>query len=162
METEITDFETNDSQDKMPTFLKVLCILTFVGSGFGILSGIASFTFLTPDVAFENLAKSAADLGSKLPDYDEFVKWTNYSNIIGFIMSMLGLLAGILMWKRMKIGYYIYIFSWVGAIAMMIAASKHVYDSMTEKVFPIVLVLTILIMAAFVIMYGINLKHMKK
>jgi len=37
METEITQM---DEAPKRPTFLKVLCILSFIGSGFGILACI--------------------------------------------------------------------------------------------------------------------------
>ncbi len=162
METEITDFETNDSQDKMPTFLKVLCILTFVGSGIGLLGGIANLAFLTPDVLYKTMIENSKQLDSVLPPYNEFVQWSNYSNIVSFLMSILGLVAGVLMWKRKKVGFYIYVFSWVGSVVMTAVAFDHISDSFTEKLFPVVIAINVLLMAAFVIMYGINLKHMNK
>ena len=42
MENKFDDFETEPSQ--RPTFLTVLCILTFIGSGWGILGSIWAYT----------------------------------------------------------------------------------------------------------------------
>ena len=41
-------FETQATRAKRPTFLTVLCILTFIGSGWGVLGSI--FNFFTADV----------------------------------------------------------------------------------------------------------------
>ena len=162
METEISEIENEYIEDKMPTFLKVLCILTFIGSGIGILGGIANLAFLTPDVLYQTMIENSKQLDSVLPPYDEFIQWSNYSNIVSFLMALLGLLAGILMWKRKKVGFYIYVFSWLGSVVMTAVAFDHVSDSFTAKLFPIIIALNVILMAAFVIMYGINLKHMNK
>ncbi len=161
MEEHTIDLDQPQQAAKRPTFLTVLCILTFVGSGLGLLSAIASFTVLSPANTYSALELNASRMNAVIPAYEEFATWTTYNTIVSTISTLLGLIAGIMMWKLNKSGFYIYLLSWIAPVVMTAVSFKHVSDSVTADFFPIVIALNVLIMAAFVIMYAVNLKHMK-
>lgn len=161
MENNTIDFEEQNGATERPKFLTVLCILTFVGSGLTIISSLMSLTVFTPAKLYATMEANAVKLKSTIPPFAEYVEWTNYSNIVSILCGVLGLVGGILMFKQLKSGFYLYALSWVAAIVMQVVAFEHVSDSFTRNLFPIIVALNILFMAAFVIMYGVNLKHMK-
>lgn len=151
-----------ENEGKLPTFLKVLCILTFVGSGLGILNGIGSFTFMTPDQMYQLIIENAALQDATPPNYNEFITWSTYTNIVSFACSIAALTGAVLMWKLKRVGFFIYAISWLPEVIMGAMAYKYISDSMTAKFFPIAVMLNVLIMIAFIVMYGVNLKHLRK
>lgn len=162
MEAANIDNDYNHEQDKIPIFLKVLCILTFVGSGLTVLIGIVNLALFTPADAYKIIAEASPSALSELPPYDEYIKWSTYSNVVSLFAGLLGLTAAILMWKRKKTGYFLYIFSWVVPFGMSFIANEHIATESSKAFFPIMTALTFLIMGAFIVMYGLNLKHMNK
>jgi len=146
---------------KRPTFLTVLCILTFVGSGIGIISGIMGFFLFTPEQTYSILEGNAAKMGAEIPQFSEYSKWMNYNSAVSLFSAVLGLLGGLMMFKLKKAGFVVYLFSWVASVGISAASFKHTSDSVTAELFPIVIAISLLLMAAFVIMYAVNLKHMK-
>jgi len=146
---------------KRPTFLTVLCILTFIGSGWGLISALA-FT----------------DEG--LNAYASYYKWV-------MILLNVGTLFGALqMWKLKKMGLYIYTVStlaavvlmWVvikGYVASLMAPAMGSVDSGNESVDSMIatagnemvqsamnmaLILGTIFPVLFLIMYWINAKKM--
>ena len=162
IQNELID-ETNQVTNERPVFLKVLCILTFVGSGLALFSGI--WTVLQAD-SLENFEALAANpdldiFGILDIDFEEFSKWNFYSGLATIFGSLAGLTGGLLMWNLKKVGYPIYIAAWVIPMIIGFMSISHVMPSAMQGIGIATQVVSMLFMAAFVIMYGVNLKHMK-
>jgi hypothetical protein len=150
-----------------PTFLTVLCILTFIGSSWGIYSGITNYysADMAAGVAGEQFEKIQEQLDNEegaegftrfFQSMGESLTPENIKNsgIASSITSLITLIGAILMWGLRKTGFYVYL---VGAIAAIIA--------------PIVILGGVAGIAAsggaafagilFVILYALNLKHLR-
>jgi asparagine N-glycosylation enzyme membrane subunit Stt3 len=134
--------QTNEAA-KRPTFLTVLCILSFIFSGLAIIGYITAI----------GLAGVASAAMSNLSD-DAMATYTGPSVgltwayiVIGFITTLVGLFGVIKMWKLQKVGFYIYTACVVISIIMGIVYSGFGFMS----ILPLV----------FVVLYGLNLKAMK-
>ena len=145
---------------KRPMFLQVLCILTFVGAGLGIAQSL--FTIFIVG-AFDNAMNTLADLDSG-PFVDEFqnsYRWTKISYILNLVGSLLCLAGALIMWRLRKYGYFIYVLGQllplIGSFMVMNAFSTGFLGGLgfiglaLGAIFPI----------GFIIMYGLNLKHMR-
>ncbi len=149
---------------KRPKFLTVLCILSFVGIGISIVSGIISY------FSYSALASAGNALSNSLGGLENGEKAGQALNsmmgaigldpnkwaLVVLIQTALNLpiLAGVLlMWKQKKLGYYIY-----APIELI------------QPVLPLIMGLGLaggltaiggLVFAVtFVVLYGLNLKHM--
>ncbi|MEO6837892.1 MAG: hypothetical protein ABI185_05865 [Ginsengibacter sp.] len=129
MENNYYDFETEP--EKRPSFLTWLCILTFIGSGWAILSCIWSYTTAHKAATiFSENARMKTDsamrsdtagvvIHEKHNPFEgkmkaSFSKILNESNmrktaIGGFISSLLTLSGALLMWWLYRKGFYLYI-----------------------------------------------------
>lgn len=101
-ENENLDANTNETQGR-PTFLTVLCILTFVGSGLGVLGGILG---LVGSSALATFAPAAAG-GS--------IIWS----LLSLVASALCLFGAIQMWGLKKMGFTLYLAG--SAISVIVA-----------------------------------------
>lgn len=168
----MTYFENLDEpavqEQKRPVFLTVICILTFVGCGIYLISSLvglfgnqeaqlrASFELQKGNPATAPMAKAML---MKIP---EFMKWSQISNYASLINVALCLTGSLMMWKLKKMGFIIYI---AGEV-VIIAASIGLYMVVKDVPFMgmtmlITNVFTTLVLIAFIIMYGVNLKHMR-
>ena len=122
---------------KRPVFLTVLCILTFIGSGLGIL------TTLLLLVGVGALAEMMGGMGGGM-----LGGGTAYL-AVSLVLAAASLFGALQMWKLKKMGFYLY----VGA--QLIAA-----------ILPLVwlgsafAILGFLWPVVFIVLYGLNLKHM--
>ena len=134
METNLYDFEKEP--EKRPSFLTWLCILTFVGSGWAILSCIWSYTTAhkTASVFSENASRrdsvfqkdslnvndtARLELREKHSPFEgkmkaSFSKILNENNIRksaigGLIAALLTLSGALMMWWLKRRGFYLYI-----------------------------------------------------
>lgn len=129
MEKKLYEFETEP--EKRPSFLTWLCILTFIGSGWAIISCVWSYATAnqTAAVFSENVINkkdstdtldSTATIDKKPSGFEGKMK-ASFSKILkeenirkaaigGIIASLLTLTGAILMWNLQKKGFYIYIF----------------------------------------------------
>lgn len=150
----------NVEAGKRPTFLTVLCILTFIGSAWGIIGAFMQ------------------DAG--LDSYASYYKWV-------MILLNVGTLFGALqMWKMKKMGLYIYTVSalasvvlmWVvikGYVASLMAPAMDSVNSgnesvdsmiasagneMVESAMNMALILGTIFPVLFLIMYWINAKKL--
>ncbi|MCE3294928.1 MAG: hypothetical protein K0R65_642 [Crocinitomicaceae bacterium] len=160
-----------DYQDKpagMPAFLKVLCILTFVGAGLYAL--IAIFNMINFQSSIAQLEASGEILSSANSPFGDMSgliaatkKWGMVSYALGLVGSLLCLTGALLMWKLKKIGFYIYvvgqIIPFIGSFLMMGAASGS--GDFMGTMATISLVFSIIFSVAFIVMYAFNLKHLK-
>lgn len=162
-------FEENKM--KRPTFLTVLCILTFIGSGWGVLSQL--FSFFTAGMVdssvqmeqysnmVENMENSgtASFLSGFLSSTQEVLSATmahaKEIAIISLVLSLLSLCGAILMFNLKRIGFYCYT---VAQILMLFVTPFFAGFSM--------IVITGMIFSAiftvlFIILYSLNLKYMR-
>lgn len=153
-----------------PTFLTVLCVLTFIGSGYSIFNAISSYSSadvavgLTQDVMDEAMdkiedeaesEKEAALANKILGSVSEGMTVPNIKNsaIASGISSILTLIGAILMWSLNKKGFYLYVIGVaVGILAPMLIFGG-ILGAASSGVLAFVGVL-------FSVLYGLNLKHM--
>jgi hypothetical protein len=143
---------------KRPTFLTVLCILTFIGSGWGILSSLA----------FQD---------ETISEYAGYYYW------VVLLLNVGTLYGAIQMWKMQKMGLYIWtiaellavVLMWVvvkGAIAAIVGAATDDIEAaggtvvtgandLVQAAMNMVLILGTIFPAVFVLLYWLNAKHLK-
>jgi len=119
-------------KSERPTFLSVLCVLTFIGSGLSLLGYLFTAVFSTL-------------LGSLLDSIPSFLlpDIGITSGIIGLVAAAASLYGAIKMWKLEKIGFYLY----TAAQVVMLVLSFGIFG--------------FILTALFVVLYGLNLKHLK-
>jgi len=149
------NLNTNVAEKKLPSFLKVLCILSYIGCGLAFIMGLYNlFTFQSQIDAMKGFGGMFG--GSELGDaLDALIKYGQVYYIINIVATILCFVGVLMMWKLKKTGYYIYI---IGEIAPAIASfallggfgALGTMAMVAGLIFPI----------AFIVMYGLNLKHM--
>lgn len=98
----MTTNQTTAQQEKptRPLLLTVMCILTFIGSSFIIISTVISY------ISMQNMsAEMQAIMGDMIQttQNDLLIKL-----IVGVIGSIICLVGAIMMWKLKKVGFYMY------------------------------------------------------
>ena len=129
MEKSLYEFESEPQ--KRPSFLTWLCILTFIGSGWSIISCIWSYTTAPNTLVIFNQNREMSSESTNLKDtaavkmrreespFEKRVK-ASFSKILkeenirkaaigGLIASLLTLAGALLMWRLKRSGFFIYI-----------------------------------------------------
>ena len=132
--------EQKPQEEGRPTFLTVLCILTFIGSG---LSTLAYLILLVA-------AGAASGFLSSIPGMGDIGGLGSGYFLIILVLALASLYGAIMMWKLKKMGFYLY--SGANVIAFIVPL---VMASADFSYFG--LIITVL----FIILYGLNLKHLK-
>ena len=164
------DLEAEETEKKLPSFLKVLCILTFVGAGMGILGAIYAFFMQGFTLRMLEGSNGVYQNNPFLKSFDntEYIsalkKWGQINNLLTLLGSGLCLFGALLMWKLKKSGFFLYIsgqiLPFIGMFGLMGGlmpnssgpfAGLAIFTQVFAIIFPL----------AFIIMYGLNLKHLK-
>jgi hypothetical protein len=166
----LQDYEAPASR---PTFITVLCILTFIGSGWGLIGGAIQYfsaekqalsMSITKEKASTDIEKSGKnDAGTQMAEKmvnsmtsaftAENLKKTGIASIIGALFCLAG---AFLMWQLKKNGFYLYIAgTLIGIISPFIIYGTNNFMSIITSV------MVGFVGIVFVILYGVNLKHMK-
>lgn len=147
-------------QHKRPVFLLVICILTFVGAGLGLLTSVfAILTMSQTEEVYAQMNTIGTDIGI---DFTESYKWTKISNYANLLGNALCLTGALFMFKLRKLGYYIYIpGQFIPLIGAYLAMDSMFTGGLFAGIGMISIVLNAMIAIAFIVMYGLNLKHMK-
>ncbi len=166
---------TNDQQTPVgrPTFLTVLCILTFIGSGWGVISSTMGYFAANSQAAVVETARKNADeslknaaagnesyskIAEQMTNSLSFLSPENLKNsaLAGIGGAILCLLGAFMMWKLKKTGFYSYVAgTLVGIIApIMIFGMGNIFALGTTIFVSFFGIL-------FVVLYGLNLKYMK-
>ena len=150
-----------------PTFLTVLCILTFIGSGWSIYSGISNY--YTADISYGLVNEQFEKVQEELDDKDgaevagkllqsigdsmtpEKIK---NNGIATAITSLITLIGAILMWGLRKTGFYVYVIGAIAAVIAPIAIFGGFAGAMASGGAAFVGIL-------FIILYALNLKHLR-
>ena len=156
---ETLDSDTQFSQPSdMPKFLKILCILSFVSGGFMVaFSGVG----LLLQTSITELLYSAMDMVQTDVEALSFqhiidnYRFTMFLTLFGYMGSLVGVM---LMYKLRKIGFHIY----TAAHVLMVALPAIMIDVPEEIDSGILgVVLGSIGTIAFIVMYALNLKHLK-
>jgi hypothetical protein len=150
------------------TFLTVICILSFIGSGWGVISAVRNYTtadYIAQAVggAMKNTENQVNQQGN-VPDFVKQIMGSVEADmnpdflrkiaIFKLISSLLTLSGAILMWNLRKIGFYLYIAGIVVLVGAPLAMGKLVGAIGASMIGFVGLI--------FIIMYGVNLKQMNK
>ena len=162
-------FETN--QLKRPTFLTVLCILTFIGSGWGVLSQLFSLLFTNlVDVSaqteqlntmMDNMESGAGTsfLSGILSSSQEVMQATMMHAksiaVISLVLSLLSLCGAILMFSLRRIGFYIY------TVAQLLLLFVVPYFAGFSMIVVMGMLFSALFTVVFISLYALNLKAMR-
>ncbi|HOS16303.1 MAG TPA: hypothetical protein PKX15_04725 [Bacteroidales bacterium] len=114
---ENTNYSTNEQQqqeNKRPTFLTVLCVLTFIGSGFSFLSQIISFALYSkiPDLFYQMSNIMGGEIGELyIKTAELFVNMPRYYFLILAAVYVISIIGAFLMLLLRKIGFHLYTIS---------------------------------------------------
>jgi len=168
---------TTTEGPKRPGFLKVLCILSFIGTGLGLVSGLFSWWTYTQaaklmegfgdlgaamgDAASEAGVSGGGDAGAAMGDamnqgmsmmgLDPHKQAT--SALIVALLNIVVFAGAFMMWKLKKTGFYIYTLGQIAQIVVPFVIVGGLLGGVQGIIMGIFAV-------AFIIMYGVNLKHM--
>ena len=149
---------------KLPGFLKVLCILTFVGAGIGVITGLINLVQApfalekfqqTQDLMGDMEGMPGGGFMSSMMDgaYQAALHAMPLA-IAALTANLVCLFGALMMWKRKKIGFFAYIAGQTVGIAVPIAlvGFSGIFGGIMAAVaiFPVI----------FVIMYALNFKHL--
>lgn len=126
-----------------PKFLTVLCILTFIGSGLGLLGDILTLLGINPIPT-----KEATTIGTTL-------------ELLGCLLCLLG---AVRMWSLHKDGFWVYVAGIalsVASVGPLIHAALH-RRTIANTGFWVGLVWVLLLYITFTILYGANKKYLVK
>ncbi len=174
METTDNAFETAMNPPARPQFLTIICILSFIMCGLGVISAVYGVVKSSP----ESIQQSAEDMRKWNPQMaDKFeenmmeMQETTYGQIspyLAFVYVILSFLGVIMMWKLNKKGFFIYVAGEILPYLGFIVAGKQSMNMMAsmgggaaQSIGIVVTVLMLLFDIAFIIMYWVNLKHLK-
>jgi hypothetical protein len=75
--------------------------------------------------------------------------------LIGIIGAVVALVGSVMMWKLKKMGFYVYVIAEIApVVAMAVLLGGTAFSGATA-------IMSMILPVAFVVMYGLNLKHMK-
>jgi hypothetical protein len=154
-----------------PTFLTVLCILTFVGSSYTIISSLLGGITSKASNQILNESKREIDSLSKnasTPEEKRAMKMVSKftegldpeklqkSNWAQAVASVFCILGAFLMWKLKRIGFYAYILgTLIGVVAPFVILGTSNIIAILSATF------IAFIGIVFCILYGLNYKHLK-
>lgn len=144
---------------KRPTFLTVLCILTFVGVAFSLIGGIMNYFTYSALASGGDMLGGMGDgeMGEAMNSMMDAMG-LDYGKMatVAIIQALLNipiLLGAIMMWKQKKTGFYVYTaFEIIQPLIPLFLGMGLMGGAMA--------VVGLVLAIAFIIMYGLNLKHM--
>ena len=156
-------FAENQQPQGRPTFLLVLCILSWVGIGIGLIIGMWTLWFARVASGIYDTFDNPNTMGvfSESPEWQSAVRAAKYSwtfALIGFASNLLCLAGTIIMFNMRKVGFYIYVVAQITPIVIyFVIMNSLAFSSWTGFSGFFFYFINI----AFVVMYGLNVKHMK-
>lgn len=169
METFETIGEIRNEREPRPSFLTVLCVLSFIFIGFSLLFGLIGISqgpqseeqMIDQKIELAKAAdemrtldmESFAVMMEKISRMSVSINANFYSSsILSLIIMGLGLFGVIKMWKGFKLGFHLYI-----GYSLLTIVQVYFFVSPTD-IPTFVVVWNLLISALFVLMYSRNLK----
>ena|SRR6218665_242688 len=141
-----------------PQFLKVLCILSFIGCGLMILlSAIGTLALGIDETTIAGLWDQVLKTQPQLESVDpvEFFHAVGMVCVYTLIANIFSLAGVIMMWRLNKIGFFIYVAAELVThfFSLKVSGEESSYGGVIFGVF---------LDLVFIILYAVNLKHMNK
>jgi heme A synthase len=160
MENTNLAFQTTDqATPERPEFLKIICILSFIASGLMLL--VYSLGAMVLGLSQETIEELWPQMTASYPQFEtvdgvEFFNQVGMMSVYSLIANVFSLVGVIMMWRLEKMGFYIYLLAelTINFFSLNINTGEEgpQYGS---------LIFSILIDLVFIVMYYMNLKHMK-
>lgn len=151
-----------------PTFLTVLCILSFIGSGWNTIDNLISLLTFTPEKGVAQLQQitSMASAGmdssfiqNLMSSSIEVIQTTiaHSTGIYTFLtlFSLISLAGAFMMFNLKRVGFFLYVFAQVGQLFVLPA-----YSGWNLAVM-IAMILTAIFALLFIILYGANYRKLR-
>lgn len=165
-------FEEKQNSPVRPTFLLVICILTFIGSGWSVLSNLFSiFTSGMMDSSLQmeqysnmmgNIEGSASSsflagfLNSSMEVLQATAAHAREIAVMQLVLSVISLLGAIMMFQLRRFGFYLY------TAAQILALFVLPYFAGFSTLVVIGMLWSAFISLIFIILYTVNLRYMVK
>ena len=164
----------HEENKRRPTFLTVLCILTFITTGFNLVAGLFNVVItgrqseeamLEAKVQMAESVTGLKELGmTSFVDFmEKLERMTVEINdnfymaaIVSLITVAIGLFSALKMWKGFKVGFHLYI-----VYNLLAIAGIYLYVS-PGNIPSFVVIVNVILSAIFVFMYSRNLHWMTK
>jgi uncharacterized membrane protein YagU involved in acid resistance len=163
----------NEENEPRPRFLTVLCILTFIATGLGLISGLFNLlitgkqseeAMINSKVAMAQSINEMRDMGMTsfvdlMEKIDRMSVEVNenfyFVAVFGLIVTIIGLYSALKMWKGSKLGFHIYII-----YNLISIGGIYLYVS-PANIPTIFVVFNVILSGIFILMYSRNLKWLK-
>lgn len=159
--------------NKRPQFLNILCILSFIWCGLVLLGTLYGMYQMQPEVMQNQIdalrtvnPEMAEQMEDQMIEFQENV-YMQISQYLGFLYLLLSFLGILMMYKLKKKGFYFYLAGELLPYTGLLFTGKGMSLSLKmggesmNTIAIIVMVMSLVIDFGFMIMYGLNLKHMK-
>lgn len=166
---ELDDFKFDAEQEQRPTFLTVLIILTWISVATSVLSGVFSLINIGSSTdkleqsmeLFDSMPNESPVMENYIKDYKEFMLVSmekmyplNLSNVIIYLIEGF---AALLMFNLKRIGFWIYLACQIGLLVVVYS-----FFPSSNVMTMISIVSSLIFSGIFVLLYGLNLKFLKK
>lgn len=158
-----------ENRQTRPAMLTVICILTFIGSGWSILSNL--FTLFTGGMAgdatmqMEQFSSMAGDvegsslmsnlLNSSMSLLQVTFQYAREIALFGLVLSVISLIGAIMMFRMRRMGFYLY------TTAQILSLLVLPYFAGFSMLVFMSIFMSLIFVILFVTLYAVNLKYMK-
>lgn len=143
-------FEEEKQVAKRPAFLTVLCILTFIGAGFSILSELV--VLFLPSSFMDGMSSQFAEMLGEEKAEEIVTSFTLASKLAPYqlILSILSLTGAIMMFQLKRMGFYLYTLAQVLLVVLpgLIGGQWSILGAAFWSI-------------VFIVLYAVNWKSMK-
>ncbi|MBC5620501.1 hypothetical protein [Butyricimonas hominis] len=151
-----------------PTFLTVLCILTFIGSGWGTVSNLFSLVAFSPEAIVAQIQQittmtgtegapswMSSFMGSSIEMLQTTIKHAIPIYSLLTLFALMSLSGAILMFNLKRTGFYLYTFAQIAQLFVL-----PMYSGWNMVVMASMIVSGFFALL-FIILYGVNLSKMR-
>ncbi|HMQ76011.1 MAG TPA: hypothetical protein PKE21_08945 [Flavobacteriales bacterium] len=167
----MSDIHTGAAAPARPTLLTVICILSFLAGAWGLVSGVRNAFTDAPQAAVAEMQgemeKAMAEMGDQqVPMVEEMMasalsmaeKAAEHAKPLGYgeiAFSLLSLFGVWNMWNLKRSGFWIYLVASIGGVVMPLVYLGGGIATILG------LGVGGLITVVFIVLYAVNLKHMR-
>lgn len=166
MEEETLDLEYNRPSEERSKFIAVLCVLSWIYVGISVLSGLSTAVTSQDELEeqveiskaqFEESPMASNEMMQDMMSFtDESITTSKTVNLYTMILMLIEGAAVFMMFKQQKKGFWIYL-----AVQVLIIAVSIFYMPWPNMFSSLLIVFVGFFSALFLILYAVNLKHMK-
>jgi len=152
-----------ESREERPMFLTVLCILSFIGNGLGIMQGVIGLLMASIwGQMFKAIKRNGVNnIGKAQVEINQILNSITWFSLMFIIAAVLCLFGTILMWKLKKSGFILYVLGQCLPVLGTFFLFEFMFNGPAVGFGILISIFSAIFPICFVIMYGLNLKHLK-